>query len=136
MATQVFSDAFLSVGGVDLSDHVKSLSLTYEAEALDETAMGATTRTNRGGLLNWSVAVEFYQDYASGEVDATLFPLVGTNVALIMRPDNSDGVGAANPNFSGTGMLQNYQAMGGEVGTMEMAPVTFVAAGALSRATS
>lgn len=136
MATQVFTDAFLSVAGVDLSDHVKSVSLTYEAEALDETAMGDTTRKNRGGLLNWSVQVEFYQDYASGEVDATLFGAVGTNVALVIRPDNSDGVGATNPNFSGTGMLQTYQPVGGDIGEMEMAPVTFVSAGALSRATS
>ena len=136
MATVVLDDAFLSVGGTDLSDHVRSISLEYEAEDLDESAMGGTTRKHRGGLLDWTATVEFYQDYAASEVDATLFSLLGTNVALIMRADNSDGVSATNPNFTGTGMLQSYPPLGGEVGEMEMATAVFVAASALTRATS
>jgi len=45
---------------------------------LDDTVMGDTTRSNIAGLLNWSIDVEFLQDFASAKVDATLFALVGS----------------------------------------------------------
>ena len=65
MATLVYTNAYLMINGVDLSDHVKSLNLTYEAEMLDDTVMGTTgTRSNKPGLKNWSLEVEFLQDYA------------------------------------------------------------------------
>ena len=47
MATRVLTDAFVSWAGVDLSDHVRSVTLTYSAELLDDTAMGDTARLKR-----------------------------------------------------------------------------------------
>lgn len=136
MATYKFTDAFFSIGGTDLSDHVKEVSLTYEAETLDDTAMGDTTRKMKGGLLNWSADITFKQDHASSNVDATLFPLVGTTATMIIRPDNSDGVGATNPNYTGTALIKSYPPFGGGVGDLATTRLSLVSAGALSRATS
>lgn len=136
MAALAFNDAFVSINSVDLSDRVQSVTLNYAAEMLDETSMGATTRTNLGGLKNWSIDIEFKQDYASGEVDATLFPLVGTTFTVIVRPVNAGGVGATNPNYTGTGILESYAPMGNSVGDLATAPITIQSAGALSRAVS
>jgi hypothetical protein len=136
MATRCFNDAFVSINAVDLSDHVTSVTLNYAAEMLDETAMGDTTRKNKGGLFVWSVDLEFKQDWALSNVDATLFPLVGTTFTVIVRPDKSEGVGTANPNYTGTGILENYSPVGNGVGELAMAPITIQSAGALSRATA
>jgi hypothetical protein len=137
MAQQLFTDAFVSINGVDLSAHVKSVSLNYEAEMLDDTVMGDTTRSMAAGLKNWSVEVEFLQDYAASKVDATLFQLVGAAAfAIIIRPDNSDGVSATNPNFTGNVVLESYPPVTGTVGDLHTTRATFRAAGALSRATS
>ena len=135
MATICFNDGFFSVTGTDLSDHVKSVNLTYEAEAQDDTAMGDNTRSNKGGLKNWTMDVEFHQDYAAANVDATLFPLVGTTVVVVARP-TSTGVSATNPNYTGTGMIQSYNPIGGSVGELMGTSISIVAAGDLSRATS
>lgn len=135
MAEVVFTNAFLSVGGTDLSDHVRQVTLQYGAEPQDITAMSATTRNRLGGLLDWSVAVEFNQDYAAGEIDATLFSLVGTSVALVLRPD-AGVIGSTNPEYTGNGILDSYQPIGGTVGDAHVAPVNFVAAGTLARATA
>lgn len=136
MATFVFTDAYVSVASTDLSDHVKSVTLNYSAELQDDTVMGDTTRSRVGGLKDWSVEIEFLQDYAASKVDATLFTLVGSTAALVVRPDNSDGVGATNPNYTGTGVLESYSPMGGSLGEMAATTATFQAAGTLSRATS
>lgn len=135
MATFVMTDASLTVGGTDLSDHIKSITISYSAAEQDNTAMGATAMSRLGGLLDWSMEVEFYQDYAVGEIDATMFSLVGTSVALVAKP-TSGSVSTTNPSYSGNGILTSYQPLGGAVGEIAMAPVSFVGNGALARATA
>lgn len=134
MATFVMTDAFVSINAVDLSDHVRSVTLSYSAELQDDTVMGDTTRSRTGGLKDWSLEVEFLQDYAASKVDATLFTLVGSTSTIIVRPDNSDGVSATNPNFTGTAILESYNPGTGSLGEMATATASFQAAGALSRA--
>lgn len=135
MAEVVFTDGFLSVGGTDLSDHVRSMTLSYSSELQDITAMGDTARERLGGLNDWSLTVEFNQDYAASEVDATLFSSVGSSVALVVRPDSA-GAGTTNPEFTGNAILESYQPVGGTVGETHVAPVTFQGNGALARATT
>lgn len=135
MAKQTFADPFFSVDGVDLSDRVESLTLSYESEANDAASGGDATRGMLAGLLNWGVEVTFRQDYAAGEVDATLFNKVGTECALVIRPTTAV-VSATNPQFTGTGLLTSYAPLSGSVGSVIDAPVTWVPAGDLARATS
>ena len=136
MAKLVLTDVFLSVNGVDLSNDVQSVSLNYEAEEQDSTTMGDDTREALGGLKNWSMDVSFAQDFASGQVDATLFSIVGSQVAIILRADNTAGVGATNPNYTGSGLITSYSPIGNSVGDLAVAPVTIKSAGTLTRATS
>jgi hypothetical protein len=135
MAEQVLTNAHLTVNGVNLSDHVRSITLRYAAELQDITAMGDSSRARLGGLKDWSFEVEFNQDYAAASVDATLFPIVGTSVAIIIRAD-AGAVSATNPNFTGNAILESYQPVGGGVGGTHVAPVTFQGNGTLTRATS
>ena len=135
MAKFVLTDASITVGGTDLSDDVQSIEVSYEAEAQECTTMGDDTREQLGGLKNWSVTLNFVQDFASAQVDATLFSAVGTQVALVIKP-TSGAVSTTNPSFSGTGLLTNYNPIGNSVGETAIAPATFVAAGTLTRATS
>lgn len=140
MATLIYTDALVSINGVDLSDHVRSVQLQYEAEMLDDTAMGTSgTRSTKPGLKNWSFTVDFYQDYAAGSVDATLFPLIGAVAfAIMLRPVKTTVVGPTNPNFTGNAVLESYPPLTGEVGALGMASASFRAGGgsALTRATA
>ncbi len=136
MAIEVFDDPFVSINGVDLSDHVRSVTLNYGAESQDFTASGDGTRIMRAGLKNWSMDVEFNQDYAAGEVDATLFALVGAaGFTAVLRP-NQAAVSTTNPSFTGTAILESYQPVGGSVGDPHTAPITLQSSGTLVRATS
>lgn len=135
MATFVINDASIVINAVDLSDHCKSVTLNYEAESVDDTNMGDTTRLMVGGMLNYSLEVEFAQDYAAGEVDATLFALVGTATTVTVKA-TSGAVSATNPSFSGSMLLTSYSPVSGSIGDLATTSASFVPAGALTRATS
>jgi hypothetical protein len=135
MATLVYTNAFIQINAVDLSSHASEVSLNYASEMQDETAMGDSTRVRKGGLKDWSVDVTWHQDFAVGAVDATLFSLVGTTVCMEMRPQNICST-AINPIYSGIGVIESYNPMGGSVGALLDAPTTIQSAGDLSRATA
>lgn len=135
MSHLVLTDAFVSVNGVDLSAHLRAVTVNYQSELQDDTVMGLTTRIRLGGLLDWSMEFEFAQDFASSQVDATLFALVGVTTTLIARA-TSAAKSATNPDYTGTGILESYPPLGNSVGELATTSVTFQSAGVLSRATS
>ena len=135
MATFVMTDASVTIGGVDLSDHGVDVSVSYEAEAQDDTAFGDSTRQFTGGLKNWTMEFTFKQDFAAAKVDATLFPLVGTSGPVAVKP-TSGAVSATNPNYNGTGLFTSYAPFGNGVGDSATASLSVVAAGDLSRSTT
>lgn len=138
MATITYTDAYVSINSVDLSDHVKSVQLNYEAEMLDDTVMGTTgTRSNKPGLKNWTLQVEFLQDYAAASVDATLFGLIGAAAfPIAVRPVKGTAKGPTNPEFIGNAVLESYPPLTGEVGALGTASASFRAASNLQRTTA
>jgi hypothetical protein len=90
-----------------------------------------------GGLKDWSASIDFAQDYAAAQVDATMFPLVGSTFAVEIRP-TSGARSATNPAYTGTGILESYQPIGGSVGDEATTTVSIQGANgsALQRQTS
>lgn len=136
MATLALTAAHVEINSVDLSAFVTGIRINYSAEMLDETQMGDTTRTNKGGLKNWSMEIDFTQDFAASSPDVSLFSLVGSTFTILVRPVKGTAVSATNPNYTGTGILESYPPLGNAVGELAMTTVTVQSAGALSRATS
>ena len=135
MATLAFIDAKITINAVVLSSSGNSVNINYEAEVLDETAFGDTTRINKGGLKNWSMEIGFHQDYAANEVDITMFAIVGTVVAVSVLPTSS-AAGATNPDYNGNGLIQSYTPISGSNGELLGATVSVASAGNLGRGTS
>jgi hypothetical protein len=127
------TDATFSIGGTDLSAALVSITINYEAESQDDTAMGDSTRSNAGGLKNWNIDATFNQDYDAGSVDATLFSSVGSLAQFIGKP-SSGAVAATNPSYTGTALLQSYSPISGAVGDQHQITVNLVSAGDLARA--
>lgn len=136
MATFVLKDAYVSVNGVNLSDHCRSVSLSYEAEAVDATAMGNDTKVNVSGLKDWSVSITFAQDYAASSVDATLWPLIGGNPVTVEIRPTSAARSETNPAYSGSAVLVSYTPIDGSPGDYAETQAEFRAAGPLSRLTA
>ena len=136
MAVFAFTDASVTINSVDLSDHVRSVSLSLTAEELDTTAMSATGyRTRAGGLKDGSLTVEFTQDFASSEIDATFNGIIGTVVAFVVKP-TSGSVSSTNPSYSGNVLITEYMPLANAVGDLATVSMTFPTSGAVTRATS
>ena len=133
MAESVLKNAFVSIDGNDLSDHVRTVSWPAGIERLDDTVMGDDARSFAGGLKTWTLSVEFNQDYATNKVDDTLGTAVGTVVAVILRPDTA-AKSATNPEYTGNGLIADYTPVAGSAGDLAIATVEIIAAGSLTRA--
>ncbi len=138
MAIVMSNDVTLSVGGTDLSDNVQSIVVSQDAEDLDGTGMGASSRAHVRGLRDDRIEVTFLQDFAASQVDATLAALyTSTGFAIVVKPTSS-AVSSTNPSYTMTGILLNYQPINATVGEISTPQVTFVPApgSSIVRATS
>lgn len=137
MAVFAFTDAFVSVNSVDLSDHVRQVSLELSAEDLDVTAMGDTARNRIVGLNDASVTIEFNQDFAASEVDATLWAAYngGAAINVVVRADSASA-SATNPQYTVPVVVTDYKPLANSVGDAATVSVTWPASGAITRATS
>ncbi len=131
----ILKNAFVSINGVDLSDHIQEVNLEIGRESHDDTTMGDDTRSMTLGLKTWSLSLTLKQNFAAGKVDATLFAVynAGDAVPIIVRVDKG-AKSASNPEFTGDAVLESYTPLGQSVGDFATAPVQFAAAGDLTRA--
>ena len=140
MAVFATTDYSVVYNGVDLSPYVKSVELSVEGADLDTTGMGTTNNsfhTRIIGLKDWKVSLELMNDFAPGQVDATLMPDVisGTARTVTIKPTSS-AVGATNPRYFGSVLVTSGSPISGGVGDLAMNKISLVAAGALTRATT
>jgi hypothetical protein len=135
MAIIAFKDVSVTINSVDLSDHANSATLTYEIEQQDATTMGGN-RSFVGGIQNNTLEVTMYQDFAASEVEATIFPLVGTQTTVVLKPTSS-AVGADNPSYTlADCFLSSHTPIAaGDVGATSPVTLTFTG-GTLTKATS
>jgi hypothetical protein len=134
MARVVLTDAVVKIGSTDLSDHVASVEIAVEKDAIETTAFGQTGRTRIGGLEDSSISLDFHQDFDPAEVDATVFPLVGTVVAFEILPKGT-AVGTANPKFTGNVLVTEW-GFGGAIGELATKSVTWPVSGSVTRGTA
>ena len=135
MAVLALTNAYISVNGVVLSDHGNSVSVHYEIDQVETTAFGSSGHTFTGGLQNNSIEIAFNQDYAASNVEATIFPLVGTTTTVIIKPNGST-TGATNPSYTVSGAyLAAHTPVAGKVGELVTTTLSFTG-GTMAKATS
>jgi hypothetical protein len=111
---------------------ITSVSLKIQADELEDTAFGDTYRSRLGGLKDWSVDIDFNQDFAAAQVDATLFPLLGTVVTVTVKATSAAN-SATNPQYSGSVLVKEYTPLDGGVGDLAKTSVSWPGAGTLTR---
>ena len=124
--TKLYTDAFLSIDGNDVSNQITQLNLTYESQTADDTTMGDDTTSLTGTLKNWSIEATAFSDFSNGGLDSVLFNLVGVaGVPIIFRPD-AGSVSTSNPEYTANGMLGNQTVASGSVGDLSTTPFSIV----------
>ena len=106
-----------------------------EAAELETTAFGGTFRERIAGLKTGSITLNFYQDFAASQVDATLWPLLGSNATVVVKPTSSTA-SATNPAFTAVCLVTQYTPFSSSVGDIATVSVTWPTTGTVSRATA
>jgi hypothetical protein len=133
----VFKNAKFVLNSVDLSTHCESIALHLTTDIAEVTAMqGGGSKQRIQTLGDFSLDVTFIQDFASGQVDATLFNLLTAgSVAFTLNP-SSGSTSTSNPQYAGNIVLNTYDPMTGNVGTALKVQAKFMGDGAVTRATT
>jgi hypothetical protein len=135
MARLVLTNAYITINAVNLSDHIASVTLTTNDDVVETTAFGSTARTRVAGLGDNSVAIEFHQDYAAASVEATIYPLLKTATAVVVKP-NGPTTAADNPAYSFDALVSEWTPLNGAVGELATASVTWPISGEVTKAVS
>ena len=135
MAKFVATDYSITIGGTDFSSSLAAVTLDTSAEEQEVTAFGDSWRTRTSGLKDGSVSLDFHQDFGADAVDATLWPLLGTTVEIVIKP-TSDAVGATNPTYTFDALVTEYQPFASSVGDLATLSVSWPVSGEVVRAES
>lgn len=129
----------VSVSGTDLTDHVKSCTVNYAYDDVEVTAMGATAHTFVPGLRDDSIELEFFQDFGSSKVDATINALLGSSSGgTVVVIAGGTAASSTTPSYTLVGAPYTYNPIDGSVGDASMTKVSFkpVAGQSITRATA
>lgn len=128
MAIFIMQTTTVSVNGVDLSDHARSVTVEGTSDEVDVTAFGGTGyKATLLGMKDASITVDWLQDFAAAEVDATLFPLWGSNTPFVVETKPTSGaISATNPAYRLTAaVMPNYSPIAGSVGEASSTSTVF-----------
>jgi hypothetical protein len=131
----VITNANISIGGVDLSSHVTKVTLSTTRAEIETTTFGNTAVRRVAGLADSSVAIDFNQDFAAATVEATLYPLIGSTAAIVVKP-NGTATGTANPAYSFSALITEWMPIDAQIGELSSASVTFPIDGTIAKATA
>ena len=133
MARIVLTDAKVTINSVNLSDHIASVSLSMSTDVIETSAFNSTAaKTRVAGLQDNSVTFEFHQDYATSNVEATIYPLLGNTTTIVVSPTST--VSATSPSYTFTALVSEWTPLNGGVGELATASVTWPVSGAITKA--
>jgi hypothetical protein len=135
MAIFVATDFLVSINGsTALNAYLTQVELKASANDVTTTAFGSTWVTRVAGLKEGSLTLQFNQDYAASAVDATLWPLLGSNATVAIRPTSS-AISSANPSYTAVVVVTDYTPVSGQIGDLAVLSITLPTSGTVSRGT-
>lgn len=134
MAIFMNNNVVVVLGATTISDHVSSITLNREVDAVEITAMSDTDHVFLKGLNANSVTIEFFNDFAASSVNSIIDDAMGTYLNLRLVPV-SGTVTSTNPSYTMSCFIQQWQPINGAVADVATASVTWPVK-SLTKATS
>jgi hypothetical protein len=127
MAVFLNNKVGVKINSVDLSDLVTAVTINRVFDELEVTAMGDSSHKFVKGLESSTVTIDFLNDTAVGETLATLQAAWGTTVTAVFLQDKGTAVGATNPLYTVSLLINNTTDINGAVGDIGTQSITFTA---------
>ena len=124
MAVFLSNGAVVTLNNVDISGVVTGVTINRSFDELEVTAMGDTAHKFAKGLEASTITIDFLNDTAAANVNATLQAAWGTTVPLTLK-QTSAAISATNPEYQTTVLVNNTQDLNGSVGDISTQSITF-----------
>jgi hypothetical protein len=125
MAIFLQNNVGVKINSVDLSDHITSVSLSQIFDELEVTALGDSAHKMVKGLEASTLTLDFLNDFAAANVQATLQAAYGTTVTAVLLPVKGTAVSATNPLYTVSILINNLTPLNGAVGDISTSSMTF-----------
>lgn len=130
---QVITNGNVTIGGVDLSSHIKKITLSTKRSELETTTMGNTGKRRVAGLADSSIALEFNQDFSASTVEASIYSLLGTTTTVVVKPVSAT-VSSTNPSYTMSVLVTEWMPLDAQVGELASASITWPVDGVITKA--
>jgi len=132
---QVITAASITIGAVDLSSHIKKITIDTSRAELETTTFGNTAKRRVAGLADNKVSIDFNQDFSASTVEASVYPLIGSTAAVIVKPGTA-AVSATNPSYTFNVLVTDWTPLDAQVGELASASISWPIDGAITQATA
>lgn len=137
MAKQVLLNCYVEINAVDRSSSVSKVELDDQFEEKETTNFGSGgAKEVIGGLESGTIGITFKNDYAGGALDSAMWALRRSVVTFKVRPEKDVVVSSANPQYSGSMLVNQWKPIAGSVGDVAEVDVSFPMSGIMSRSTT
>ena len=135
MSVYLSNGVSVTVNSVDLSSLVSAVTINRTFDELEITAMGDSGHRFTKGLESSSVTIDFFNDEATSKTLQTLQAVYGTSTTVVIK-QTSAAVGATNPSYTMSCLVNNLTPVNGAVGDISTQSVTWTVNGTIAVATS
>jgi hypothetical protein len=114
----LIGDVRVLINNVELGDQAFGIDVPFEKDQIDVSTFSPTgARSFLPGVADQTITISFRQNYASGKVHQTLYPLYqgGSTFPIYVWPDSDSGTSATNPVVGGTASIYSYNGLSGEL---------------------
>jgi hypothetical protein len=124
MAVYLSNGVSVTVDAVDLSSLVSAVTINRSFDELEVTAMGDSGHKFVKGLEASSVTIDFFNDAETNKTLQKLNSLWGTSATVVIK-QTSAAVGATNPSYTMSCLVNNITPINGAVGDLSTQSVTW-----------
>lgn len=119
-----------------MSTYCSKAEVTISAEVKDVTTYGSGGwKEELGGLKQGKIQMEFFNDFAAGNLDSIMWPLLGTVVTFEFA-GTQGARSTSNPSYTGSMLISDWNPITGKVGDVDTSSVTYQTSGVVLRQTS
>lgn len=133
MAKLVLTNPSITIAGTDLSDHLNNISIESKYDIIETTTFGSLAKSRVAGLVDNQITLDFLQDFTATSVEATIYPLLGTTVSIVVKPV-AGAVSATNPSYTVQAVVADWTPLKAAVGQLSTATVTWPISGSIVKA--
>ena len=133
MPAEIIRDAKIQIATFDFGNLARSCTITYNFPTQETTGFGDTSKTFVFDISEWSVSIDFFDDFIDNGLNELMFGWGGTIQAFKARKADT-AIGPTNPEFQGNVLITSVPIFQAGVGVVAGGTLNLQGSGTLLRA--